>query len=152
MLMRRYPTTLVLVLTALAVAAARAQVQDSASDDLKRGVARISFLNGDASIQRGDSGEWVAAAVNAPLEANDRVTTGANSRMEVEFDSGDILRVGGGADVTLTDLEANRYLVAVGHGMVTFRVLRISSNDIEVDTPNVSVRPSKVGSYRISVS
>jgi hypothetical protein len=150
--MRLYPMMAGLVLAALAVVPVHTQTQDSASDDLKRGVARISFLNGDVSILRGDSGEWVAAAVNAPLEASDRISTGMNSRTEIEFDSGDILRLGGGADVTLTDLEANRYQIAIGHGMATFRVLRASNADIEVDTPNVSVRPSKVGSYRISVS
>jgi hypothetical protein len=150
--MRLYPTMVGLVLAALAVVPVHTQTQDGASDDLKRGVARISFLQGDLSILRGDSGEWVAGAVNAPLETNDRISTGMNARTEIEFDSGDILRLGGGADVTLTDLEANRYQIAIGHGMATFRVLRASSSDIEIDTPNVSVRPSKVGSYRISVS
>jgi hypothetical protein len=122
------------------------------ADDLRRGTARISFMNGDASIQRGDSGEWVAAAVNAPLMSNDRISTGMNSRMEAEFDSGDIIRIGGGADVTMTDLEANRFQIALGHGTVTFRVLRAGSADIELDTPSVSVRPSQAGTYRVSVT
>jgi FecR protein len=146
------PAMIVLAAVSLTTRLARAQNPTATADDLRRGVARISFLNGDVSIQRGDSGEWVAAAVNAPLMANDRISTGINSRMEVQFDSGGILRIGGGADVTLTGMEANRYQIAVGRGMMTFRVLRASSSDIEVDTPNVSVRPSKIGSYRISVS
>jgi hypothetical protein len=121
-------------------------------DDLRRGVARVSFLNGDASVLRGDSGDWVAAVLNAPLMSNDRISTGMNSRMEIEFNSGDIMRIGGAADVTLTDLEANRFQIALGHGTVTFRVLRAGSADIELDTPSVSVRPSQAGTYRISVS
>jgi hypothetical protein len=121
-------------------------------EDLRRGVARISFMNGEVSIQRGDSGEWIAAALNAPVLGNDRISTGINSRAEVEFENGSVLRIGGGADVTVTQLEANRYQMALGRGTLTLRVLRASSTDIEVDTPNVSVRPSKQGSYRISVN
>ena len=33
-----------------------------------RAVARISVLNGDVSVRRGDSGDVVAAALNAPLD------------------------------------------------------------------------------------
>ena len=46
-----------------------ARAQDA--DDLKRGVARISLMNGDVSVRRGDSGEWVAGVVNAPLLTGD---------------------------------------------------------------------------------
>jgi hypothetical protein len=40
-----------------------------------RGVARISVLNGEVSVRRGDSGDVVAAAINGPLMANDSVIT-----------------------------------------------------------------------------
>jgi len=52
-------------------------------EDLGRGVARLSLLNGDVSVRRGDSGDWVAAAVNAPLVVEDSVITGVNSRAEI---------------------------------------------------------------------
>ena len=121
-------------------------------DDLKRGVARLSLANGEVSIQRGDSKEWVAAAVNAPVVSNDRIATGANSRAEIQFDSGNMLRLGGNTDVTLTQLESNRYQIAVGHGTVNYRLLRTAGAAIELDTPSVSVRPSRVGNSRITVN
>jgi uncharacterized protein DUF6600/FecR-like protein len=121
-------------------------------DDQKRGVARISVVQGDVSVQRGDSGEWVAATVNTPLLTNDHIATGANSRAEVQFDSANVLRVGGEAEVSLTELEYARYQMAVAHGTVTYRVLRNSNIDVEVDTPSVSVRPSHQGAYRIVVT
>jgi hypothetical protein len=120
-------------------------------DDARRGVAGITVVDGQVSVQRGDSGEWVAATPNAPVLTGDRISTAPNSRAEVQFDSGDILRIGGDAEVTLTQLEYNRYQMVVGRGTVTFRVLRTSGSDIEVDTPVISVRPSKVGAYRITV-
>lgn len=127
-----------------------ARAQDP--DDQKRGVARISVANGEVSVRRGDSGDWVAAAVNAPLLTSDQIATGPNSRAEVEFDSGNALRIGGDAVVVLSQLEYNRYQMAVARGTVTFRVLRASNADVEVDTPNVSARPSKQGTYRIVVN
>ena len=134
-------------LVAAVITPARAQDPD----DLKRGVARISLINGEVSVQRGDSGEWVAASVNAPVLTNDRISTAPNSRAEVQFDSGNILRIGGDADVSFSQIESGRYQMAVGRGTVTYRLLRNSNLDVEVDTPNVSVRPSRQGSYRIAV-
>ena len=136
------------VLAARLVAPARAQDPD----DSKRGVARLSLVDGDVSVQRGDSGDWVAASVNAPVVTNDRISTGPNSRTEVQFDAANVLRIGSDAEVSLSQLEYSRYQMALARGTVTFRVLRSSNLDIEVDTPNISVRPSKQGAYRIAVT
>ena len=80
-------------------------------DDLQRGVARISLMNGEVSVRRGDSGDWVAGVINAPLLSDDRISTGPNSRAEVQFDAANILRIGGNAEVRLTQLEAARYQI-----------------------------------------
>src|SRR3974390_2735212 len=52
-----------------------------------RAVARISVLIGDVSVRRGDSGDVVAAALNAPIMADDRLLTTTSSRVEVQLDS-----------------------------------------------------------------
>jgi hypothetical protein len=134
----------------LLLAAGRVRAQDP--DDMQRGVARISLMNGDVSVRRGDSGEWVAGVINAPLLSDDRISTGPNSRVAVEFDAANILRIGGNAEIRLTQLEASRFQMELAHGTVTFRILRPSTANVEVDTPNISVRPSKQGIYRITVN
>ena len=116
-----------------------------------RGVARISLINGDVSVRRGDSGDWVAAASNAPLVMNDRVLTAANSRAEVQFDWATFVRMAPDTEIRLSDLENNRYQVQLARGMVTLRVARDTNGEMEVDTPNVSIRPTKPGTYRITV-
>ena len=136
------------LLTAGAFTPARAQDPD----DLKRGVARISLMNGDVSVRRGDSGDWVAGVINAPLMTDDRIATGASSRGEVQFDAANMLRFGANTELRLTQLEYGRYQMALAHGIITYRVLRSSDANAEIDTPNISVRPSKQGSYRISVN
>src|ERR1039457_5314214 len=160
-----------LVLTGAVVwmAGAAMPVRAQDPDDLKRGVARISLINGDVSVRRGDSGEWVAGVVNAPLLTDDRIATGANSRSEVEFDSSNVLRVGGNAEVRLGQLEAGIYYLEIakspGHARMRDVLYKQKKTEegpatavfpppppasAELDTPSVSVRPSREGSYRIT--
>jgi hypothetical protein len=108
-------------------------------------------MSGDVSVRRGDSGDWVAGVINAPLLTADQISTGPNSRAEVQFDSANMLRIGGNAEIHLAQLEDRRYQMDLARGTVTFRVLRASDANVEVDTPSVSVRPSRQGSYRITV-
>src|ERR1700689_4688068 len=56
------------------------------ADPAAPGVARVSYISGNASSQRGDNGDWVALTVNAPLEPGDRISTGQGSRAEVQLD------------------------------------------------------------------
>jgi hypothetical protein len=134
----------------MASAALPARAQDP--DDLKRGVARVSLINGDVTVRRGDSGEWVAGVVNAPLLTDDRIATGANSRAEVQFDSSNVLRIGGNAEVRLAQLESGIYHLEIAKGTVTYRILHASTANAELDTPSISVRPAREGSYRITVN
>ncbi len=120
-------------------------------DSVNRGVARLSMMNGDVSIRRGDSGEFVAAAMNAPLVAGDRVLTGPNSRAEVQFDWANVIRIAENSEIRLADLADRRYQIQIAHGMATFRVLRQSEADVELSTPQVSVRPKGEGVYKLLV-
>src|ERR1700760_3136458 len=97
------------------------------ADDMQRGVARISIMDGQVSVKRGDAGEWVAGIINAPLMSDDSIATGPNSRAEVEFDSSNVLRVGGNAQIHVASLEAQRFQMELAKGTVTFRVLRPST-------------------------
>src|SRR5437588_265627 len=77
------------------------QQQDAVAEpesDPSRGAARISLLNGEVSVRRGDSGDVVAAAINAPLVTQDRVLTASSSRAEVQFDSANMLRIGSNSE------------------------------------------------------
>jgi len=124
-----------------------APMQDTGAPE--RGVARISIVGGEVSVRRGDSGDWVAAVINAPLMVEDRVSTGTGSRAEVQFDSANLVRIGANAEIRLAELGYNHYHLQVAHGTVSFRVLRESQAKVEIDTPTVSVRPSHIGAYRI---
>jgi len=115
------------------------------------GVARISYMNGDVSVRRGDSGELVAAVLNVPLTGNDRLVTAEGSRAEVQFDSANIIRLGSATEVRFSELAYGRIQVQIATGTTTFRVLRDSTAQVEISTPSVSVRPEKKGIYRVTV-
>src|SRR5262245_14150683 len=95
-------------------------------DSASRGVARLSLMNGEVEIRRGDSGDYVAAAINAPLVVGDRVLTGPGGRSEVQFDWANMIRVGANSEIRMAELEYHRYLVQIARGVTTFRVLRAS--------------------------
>jgi hypothetical protein len=135
---------------ALAGVMAPARAQDP--DDLKRGVARLSLINGEVSVRRGDSGEWVAGVINAPLLTDDHIATGPNSRTELQFDASNVLRLGATGELRLTGVEYGRYQMELAHGVMTYRVLHNSNVNVEIDTPSLAVRPSREGSVRISVN
>jgi uncharacterized membrane protein YgcG len=124
--------------------------QDAAVDQ-QHGVARISIVQGDVNVKRGDNGELVAAVTNAPLMAQDHLQTSPGSRAEVELDYGNLVRLAPNTDIGFADLQYRRYQIQLGAGTVVYRVLRNSNAQTEIDTPSIAVRPALEGEYRISV-
>lgn len=116
-----------------------------------QGIARISLINGEVSVRRGDSGDVIAAAMNAPVMAQDRILTTSTSRAEVQFDAANLIRVGGNSEMRVADLQYGHAQVQLALGTITLRVLRNSQYQIEIDLPAVGFRPSGPGVYRISV-
>src|SRR6266404_3808715 len=72
---------------------AQAEPAQTESAPKGTGVARVSLIHGDVSTQRGDSGDWASAVLNAPIVSGDRVSTGDNSRAELQLDYANILRI-----------------------------------------------------------
>ena len=139
-----------LVTVLLGVLSVPAWAQDP-GDAPEHGVARISLLSGDVTVRRGDSGEDVAAELNAPLVARDHVFTEEGSRAEIQFDSFNLLRLAPQSEVRLADLRDRDYLVQISAGTITFRVLDNSDAQAEISTPTMSIRPREDGIYRVAV-
>ncbi len=121
------------------------------ADGPGRGVARLSLMNGEVSVRRGDSGDWVAGAINAPLMTEDRVFAGPRSRAEVQFDYYHRIRLAADTEVRLADIENGRYLLQLARGTATFSALKGGDAQVEISTPAAAVRPVAYGSYRITV-
>jgi hypothetical protein len=115
------------------------------------GVARVSLTNGDVTLQRGDSDDWIEARVNTPLVAGDTVAVGPSSRAEVQLDHSNFLRLGANTEIFLAELENKSFKIEVTRGLVTYAELRGGEANVDIETADVIVRPAKNGSYRVQV-
>lgn len=141
--------TLIFVsLTLLVATSARAEDNDQPDT----GVARVSLMRGDVQMMRGDSGDQVAATINMPLVRGDKVFTGEKSQAEIQLDHSNIIRLAPGSEVSIADLTRSVIQIQVARGLVNYTVLKTNEANIEVDTPNMAVRPIEEGSYRIQVN
>ena len=124
-----------------------------ASDTAQPGVARVSYIHGDVSTQRDDTGQWSAATLNTPVAVGDRISTGQQSRAELQLDFANLLRMSGGSTAKIGNLNRTQIQVQIGQGLVTYSLLKGSEAGVEIDTPNVAIRPSQgEGEFRIVVN
>ena len=115
-------------------------------------VARLSVINGDASVLRGDSGEWTAAVLNAPLMAGDSISIPQGSRAELQLDSANFLRIDGNTEFRIAGFDAGHAQIQLSRGLVTWRVLRESGLQVEISTPVVAVHPLPLSEVRVEVA
>src|ERR1700704_448412 len=128
-------------------------VISSAQTNIPPGVARTSLIQGDVSVQRGDTGDWSAAALNQPLVGGDRISTGDRSKAELQLDHANILRLGNNAQAKIATVERTQIQVQVVQGLAYYTVSKDSESAVEIDTPNAAIRPtSKEGVYRVEVN
>src|SRR3989475_828498 len=140
------------ILALFAVIPAAAQAPGSGGTQADPGVARVSFIHGDVTMQRGDSGDFSSITLNTPLVAGDKVATGDASRTELQLDYANILRLDQNSQASIATLDKGRIQVQVGQGLANYSMLKDSQADVEIDTPNVSIHPVREGRYRVQVN
>ena len=80
--------SLLLILLSITVIA-RADDDDEPDDyDVKARVVRVSLIDGEANLKRQDSQDWERTRLNYPLVEGDTLTTGKESRLEIQNDQG----------------------------------------------------------------
>jgi len=124
----------------------------ASADDQNPGVARISFIAGEVDVRRSDANETVAASINAPVMVGDYVSTGDNSRSEVQYDYGNMLRLGPDTQIRLSQLDSSQHITQIAQGTADLAVLHQTSANQELQTPSVTVRPDEPGLYRVTVT
>jgi Family of unknown function (DUF6600)/FecR protein len=140
-----------MIMAALALAGLPLFAQEGGTET-STGVARVSLIRGDVSMERGDSNEWVAVTVNTPLVPGDTIATAAGSRAEVQLDYSNVVRLADNSEVKIADLNDSRIQLQVARGTVDLAVFQNNQANSEVDTPNVAVQPLQPGTYRIDVN
>jgi hypothetical protein len=135
----------------LCAAPPAARADDTVASNAGVGVARIALIRGQVAVQRGDSATATTAVINAPVLGADYVTTGDDSRAEVQFDATSAVRLGANVQMRFTRLDANDRELQLAEGTIDLRLLRGADGRSQIDTPSISIRPRTSGSYRITV-
>ncbi|MBZ0255264.1 FecR domain-containing protein, partial [bacterium] len=100
-------------------------------------VARISAIDGSASIWTDEEKEWQAVDVNAPLLAGDRLYAGVGSRVEVQLGDDVFVRLNEQSYISLPFLEENFVRIEVQQGSVN-----VNARETDYDRPPVEVLAS----------
>lgn len=117
-------------------------------------VARVSFLAGSVSLNRGDEPRvWRRAAVNAPLITGDRLYSGKDGRFELELQGGNLVDVGPLSELSVLNLVEGVTQLAIRSGVASLSLRRVLEDEVfEVDTPGAAVTLQQAGEYRIEAA
>ncbi len=142
-----------LLLAALTPAlAAPAQDAHDPNDPPNR-VARVSLLQGNVSLEPAGVDQFSAAEINYPLTSGDRIYADNAALSELQT-SGLAVRLGNGADLTVTTLTDYTAQLGLAQGSLRLRTRDLDAPDgaqavVEVDTPNGAILIQRPGDIRV---
>jgi hypothetical protein len=114
-------------------------------------VARINYLQGPVSLQRGDLDEWDQAVINYPMVSNDSLWTDDQARAELHIGS-TAMRLADRTSISFLNLNDQVVQIRLAKGVVELHLNRLDSGEgYEIDTPCASVSLSQTGDYRVEV-
>jgi hypothetical protein len=116
-------------------------------------VARISVIQGNVSLEPNGVDAFSPAEINYPLTSGDRVYADNNSFAELQT-AGLAVRLGNGADVTLSSLTDNIAQFGLAQGSIRVRTRSLYAfngqpGTVEVDTPNGAILVDQPGDIRV---
>lgn len=131
--------------------AANYTLDDDEEPEVKARVARISFLSGEAKIRRSGVEEWEKATLNLPLVEGDELTTDRDTRLEIQFDKNQHLRLAENAYLKIVTLKDAGIAVGLSLGTMTVRIRSFDKVRafFEIDAPKTTIAIQRAGSYRV---
>jgi hypothetical protein len=115
-------------------------------------VARISALNGTVTVKQGDSGDTVAAAINAPMIVGDYLATGNGSRAEIQIDDASFVRASEDVQLRFTRMDPTDHTLQLAAGTIEVSLIKVTDGRPQVETPSIRIKPEEAGAYRITVT
>lgn len=152
------PTALLFLLSILfLLTPAALAADDTANDDdeyeERARVLRVSLLKGEVSLKRAGNDEWEDARLNAPLVEGDVLATGRDSRLEIQADARNFVRVGPDSVIRIVTLRDEGIALSLSEGTATFRLAHFDKDKgyFELDAPGTTVAAERTGRYRVDV-
>ena len=127
------------------------ETDDDYTPQVTARVARITVLKGDVQIRRSGGESWEVATNNLPLVEGDELTTSSNSRLEIQFDDYNHLRLAENSYLKLTTLRDGGIAVSLPQGILSLRVSRFDKDTafFEIDAPKTTLAVQREGMYRV---
>src|SRR5688572_26292684 len=151
------PVALLLLLSTLFLFNTPALADDTYDDEYDEReharVLRISLLKGEVSVKRTGEDEWENARLNAPLVEGDLLATGRDSRLEIQVDARNFVRLGPDSVLRVVTLRDDGIALSLSEGTATVRLARFNKDKeyFELDAPATTVAAGKTGQYRLDV-
>ena len=125
----------------------------SQNQDPPSRVARISVVEGNVSLELAGVDTFSEAELNYPLTAGDRLYADNSSMSELQTD-GLSVRLGNGADLTLSSLTDQVAQFGLAQGSIRLRTRDLQAPDgsqavVEIDTPNGTILVQRPGDLRV---
>ena len=125
-----------------------ASVPSTAEDPPGR-VGRVSLLSGTVSWREAEEAEWTPAVLNYPVTNGNAFWAEPGARAELRI-GGDSLRLDGGTEVDIEQLDDLVTRVTVPQGIINLHVETRDPNEVyQVVTPRGTVSLVASGTYRI---
>jgi hypothetical protein len=135
----------------LAFGFARAQDSQPYEADPPDRAARVSYVDGNVSMQPAGEEDWTAAILNRPLTTGDKLWTESGSRAEIQVGPAAV-RMDSDTGLSFLNVDDDTIQMRMTAGVMSVSVHWLEGNDhIEVDTPNVAVTLLRPGTYRVEV-
>ncbi|HET6893571.1 MAG TPA: FecR domain-containing protein, partial [Pyrinomonadaceae bacterium] len=149
-----YTAILSLLLTFVAPTSARAVEDEDEDYDVKARVVRMSLITGEVSLKRNGNTDWERARLNFPLVEGDTVSTDLNSRLEIQIDARNFVRLESNSILRIVTLRDEGVALSVVEGTASVRLAKFDRDReyFEIDAPKVTLAAEKKGLYRIDVS
>jgi uncharacterized membrane protein YgcG len=119
-------------------------------------IVRLSFVEGNVTIQRADIADWAEAPVNTPMEEGFKLSTAESSFAEVEFENGSTVRLGQLSMLEFTQLAlasdgSKINCLTLPNGYATFHAAPVGQDVYEVRTSNATLTPRGKALFRVDV-
>jgi len=151
-LSRKVLRTLATLAFCLTLGQAWAQDGETYETDPPDRAARLSYLEGDVSLQPAGEEAWAPAILNRPLTTGDELWTESGARAEIQVGPATV-RLNGGTGFSFLNVDDDTIQMRMAEGVINVRVRELAENDhIEIDTPNVALSLLRPGSYRVEVN
>jgi FecR protein len=140
----------VVLLVLVAVGSVDGQTRGNPYNEPGR-IARVQYMSGQVSVAPCEGNDWVAAALNQPLQPPICIWADKDSRAELNVGNG-FIRMGSETSVTLSTADRGTVQFRVNQGVASLSVRYLFPGEIyEIDTPNTTLTLMKPGVYRVNV-